>query len=254
MASQDSGRFVGSRLKIKRAYKHLNNLKASLSAFIRSDFYGITIEKEPDGTNYIVFDIQHGVSPDAPLMLGDALHNLRSALDNLWYEVVLSCEGTPTKWTRFPIFNRSEELVGHIKDAFEKDRINRCVRDFVVDTVKPYEAGNYALWALHDLNVLDKHIRLIPVHPLLRFTGVRLKRGDEIVGDDIGFFVGGSGRIRLDWGGDLALNHKGRPAATVLFSDGLPYHNFPIVPTMFDIAEEVLSTVKGFEVLLLGPC
>ena len=47
---------------------------------------------------------------DAALITGDALHNLRSALDLLFYQAMHESTGTTDKYTRFPIRDERRNL------------------------------------------------------------------------------------------------------------------------------------------------
>src|ERR1700722_15469893 len=101
--------FEHARLKLRRANKHIADINSLLSTFSDSDFYRLSIENDArQGTNFLRIDIDESGFPvdDAALIIGDALHNLRSALDQLYYRVVVvHCSGVPSKWTRFPIFD-----------------------------------------------------------------------------------------------------------------------------------------------------
>ena len=42
--------------------------------------------------------------------------------------------------------------------------LNRASEDVATFIVKAYKGGNDDLWALHELNILDKHRLLLPVY------------------------------------------------------------------------------------------
>ena len=170
--------FPSAQSKIQRANKHIRDLNSMLSEFGDSEFYELTVEFDPiRKTNHLRFDIDaSGFTTDAALITGDVLHNLRSALDILYYEVV--AEGTGTRWTRFPICDKRGDLIRRLDAALSSHQVSIGMHDFIIDTIKPYQDGNYALWALHDLNILDKHKLLIPAMQVVRFEGVRLE--DEL--------------------------------------------------------------------------
>src|ERR1700680_3024770 len=105
-------RFHGSRLKIERANEHILDLNGVLLRFIRSDFYTVRVDRDArKGTSHLCIDFDPSPFPseDAALVIGDALHNLRSALDLLYYEVVRECGAS--KWTRFPVRDTRDELI-----------------------------------------------------------------------------------------------------------------------------------------------
>ena len=112
--------FHASRLKIERAYKHVRELEEWIDSFAHSEFYAVSVKKDPKcGRNSLVFTIKHSPSADAAIILGDALHNLKSALDILWNEVfTLITNRQPDDYTRFPFRKTAKEL----ESAIRQDR------------------------------------------------------------------------------------------------------------------------------------
>jgi len=247
--------FISSYKKIEWAEKHIRDLQSLLSKFTRSDFYTVSVKAHPkQGTNFLCFNIRHFRFPvdDAALTIGDALHNLRSALDLMYYETVLACGGIPTDWTRFPICKTGEELaVRWAKSALKQKQVSCPVIGLILDTVKPYETGNPLLWSLHALNIRDKHQLLIPMVKFMGFAGIRLE-------DDKGRRIGKSAytmdqtcAIRLRDANDrkVTIKNKGHAAMAILFDEGTPLQGESIIPALKRIAEVVTRTVEAFELL-----
>jgi hypothetical protein len=163
-----------SRLKVERAKQHIDDINNAITEFLASDFYTVSVDRHPKQlSNHLCIDIKPTPFPfrGATLVIGDALHNLRSALDILYDGFV----NGPTDWTRFPILDTREKLVNAIDSALEKKQITSAVYDLILEGVKPYAAGNHSLWGLHDMNIRDKHQLLIPLLKLFRFDGIRLE-------------------------------------------------------------------------------
>lgn len=249
--------FISSYKKIQWAEKHTRDLQSLLAKFTRSDFYTASVKAHPkQGTNFLCFKIRHFRFPvdDAALTIGDALHNLRSALDLMYYETVLACNGVPTDWTRFPIFETREKLaIGWRKSVLEKKQVSTEVVDLILKAVKPYPTGNPLLWALHALNIRDKHQLLIPMMKFMGFAGIHLE-------DDKGRRVGKSAymmdetcaiRLRDADNRKVTIKNKGHASMAILFDEGTPLQGESIVPALKRIAEEVTRTVEAFESLFL---
>jgi hypothetical protein len=133
-----------------------------------------------------------------------------------------------------------------ITDYFE-------VRDFLVDTVKPYKAGNYALWALDDLNIQDKHQLIIPVLKLMLIDDFRLEDDScELVDLKYSFIADEPWRIRLKetYGRNLIVKDKGHATPWIFFDLGFPFEGQSVIPALNGIAEEVTRTVETFEICL----
>ena len=156
------------------------------------------------------------------------------------------------EWTSFPISDTWKKLVPRLNSALKKKKISEAFSKYILDTVKPYETGNYYLWALHHLNNLDKHQLVIPVLQAMEFHDVRLEDDkNNPVNWKSFYFASGSGRIRLvgTEGRKITLQDKGRATVNIVFDFGTGSQNQLILPTLNWITEEVTRTIKLFDSL-----
>lgn len=244
--------FSDSRLKIERAQKHVRDLKAMLDDFVLSDFYSVSIEQYRNSApNFLRFEMDKSgfQSNVAAVIIGDALHNLRSALDLLYYRAILDGGCIATRWTGFPIFDTREQLINCLRERLKKQRITAAIHDFILETIEPYKAGNYALWALHDLNITDKHKLLIPTLQLMRFDGICLEdEKGEIVNESVAYFINSPGVVALGFDTQtLTVKNKGHVAAAILFQLDTPFQAQAVIPTIHQLAEITLGVVESFE-------
>ena len=246
--------FTESHEKIKRALKHIYDFNSLFNDFFGSDFYSIHIDKDAEmRTNNIRFELHAFLDvTEAALIIGDVLHNLRSALDLMYYQVVLRCNGNPTKWTRFPIRDTRQELEGFLNGALKQKQITPAIQAFILDTIKPYKAGNYALWAVDDLNIMDKHQLLVPMLELMLIEGICLKddKNIEIPIDPIFMDDSWSMRLRHLYGRNLTVHDKGHASSTILFHLGTAFEGKAVLPALNGIAEEVTRTIEAFDILI----
>lgn len=244
--------FEASKLKIERAKKHVSDLDVCVTAFFESDRYRIVLEKNPK-TRESIFRLEvrgEEVPPNFALIIGDALHNLKSSLDISYYEFVSKIGGTLDTNTRFPVSDTRENLEHRIKGGSIKDFPN--VQGLILDTIKPYGGGNDAIWSLHELNIADKHQLLIPLAEATRWYEV-----DADVGGlklrNVSFSIS-QGRvisaIAVGSGAEIHIHKYGKVAGEILFQQGLPLARQPIIPSLLRITEEVTRTVKAFELFL----
>jgi hypothetical protein len=64
--------FLGPKLKIQRANKHIGELQAVLDSFLKTNFYRLGIDKNPnDGTNVVTFGSIGTLPSEVPLIIGD---------------------------------------------------------------------------------------------------------------------------------------------------------------------------------------
>jgi len=236
------------RSKINRASKHIDDLAAACKTFINATPFVLDRETDPS-TGYYRFRLIDIKEPprEIALIAGDAVHNLRSALDHLAYQLVLANGGTPLKQTCFPIF---DDIAKYQRmDANKVRGMSQAARD-AIDAVKPYKDGNNALYTLHELDIADKHhallITLVAVGeasievnaslPNFKAPPFALPNFQTPLNDGDVFFVCGPGvenQTRIDF--DIALCEpeiiKGRPMARM----------------MRQLVKEIDQTITSFE-------
>jgi hypothetical protein len=149
--------------KIERARQHIQELDRVCETFRKSDCYGIRTEcdSQTAQTSYKIARL--GTPPvDIALIAGDALSNLRSALDHLAYCLVLrnTC-AVPTDKVYFPI--KDSAAIYHSAKAQREMHGMGHAAIKAIDAIKPYKGGNDTLWFLKELNNRDKHRLLVTV-------------------------------------------------------------------------------------------
>ena len=221
-----------------------------LKFFADSDFYDLTVEHDSDtGKNFLRCIVNFGSEAEEyAVIIGDALHNLRSALDLAYYKIVILCDGTPSKWTTFPIRDTREELVARVKSAFEKKQIIGFIHFLLIEVIKPYKGGNDALWTLNEWNIADKHQLLIPVLKLMVLRDVRFT-GDSNMPIERQFMFTDSllAYIKGTDGLNLTVQNKGKASANIFLADDVVDKIESVIPALRRIAEEVTKTIEAFE-------
>jgi hypothetical protein len=158
-----------AKAKVLWAQEHLRRGAEVIKTYIRHECRALPqIDSDPRWTNVVA----HLPEPpiDIAAYLGDAVHNLRCALDHIVYEVVSRNpdrpDGTPNRQTMFPICDSAEGFQDQVK------RRNRLVgmpesAIALVREFQPYHRRDKApdhtlstLWILDQLENIDKHRRL----------------------------------------------------------------------------------------------
>lgn len=100
-----------ARLKVERARQHVKAVRDETRAFVDSNPYRTFVEPDPDTGEPVVRIGYARPNIRVPLRLGllagDAIHNLRSALDHLAWQLATIGTG-PGHRTQFPIFDDSD--------------------------------------------------------------------------------------------------------------------------------------------------
>lgn len=152
----------GPQLKLERAKRHIKDLEASIERFFETDPYEIRVQDHAEtGKREHTVVRAVDVPDELSVIAGDAIHNLRSALDHLIWQLVLANDGKPDELrTEFPVWGS--------KAKFESARprnakgISEAALEILYG-LKPYKGGNDALWLLHKLDIVDKHRLVLAV-------------------------------------------------------------------------------------------
>jgi hypothetical protein len=149
----------GAWLKVSAADTHISQLEDLVKDYNEEVKPQVVSVPEP-GTNLLSARIQgtpKALPPKTSVLVGDGVHNLRTALDHLACQLV----GQATDGTGFPIPKKGG-TPGPAK--FERDVRRRLkgARPEVIAAVvsmQPYEGGvGHRLWTLHRVDITDKHV------------------------------------------------------------------------------------------------
>lgn len=157
--------------KLAWAKKHIEALDGELDAFFDKKPVAARVEIDRKGQRILIYgELKAPKPPHWPLMIGDAVHNLRSALDHVVWAFSTRNMAVKRlqelKRIQFPICTE----FGDYWDAKKGQRVRRMA--FVDDTARtridgmqPYHGGNRAgdhpLAHLNALSNEDKHHQLI---------------------------------------------------------------------------------------------
>lgn len=145
-------------LKLGRARTHIDEFRAKTAA-IRNGYCSIQPEEDPNRRMTVM---RISIVPKAPdklrLVAGDALFNMRAALDYIVTQAVLSNPGqTPTRGNQFPIAQDAKTFRN--MEPKQLAGVSDAVRA-ILERFQPYHPGNEPLRTLSKLHNPDKHQRL----------------------------------------------------------------------------------------------
>ncbi len=146
------------RIKLARAESLISQLPEIFDTYLATEPFQFRFGIAHDGEGELEVSILR--TPDeATGILGDILHNLRAALDNLACDAVRR-RGGDDQAVYFPISNSE----AHWEKAVERSGLRKA-GDTVIAVFKglsPWSGGNEYLRALHELNIIDKHRAVAP--------------------------------------------------------------------------------------------
>lgn len=230
--------YKDARLKVKRAKKHIADFTAAMIAL--EDACIATIENHAQGGQSLKHEIPNvdNALDELSLIAGDAIHNLRSALDFAWYGTISRC--LPDKLsdkTKFPVMKTRQDLEGTLHGIGVD---TRCPRLFecMVTQIQPYKGGgNSIVWTLHDLDISDKHLLLLSLDTFTTAEGISVRDADGRLHE--GATMGTIGtQFFIDFYPGLRVENKGKLSIVIRFLETGIFKSAP--------AESLLSSFSNF--------
>ncbi len=158
--------FYGPKLKMDRADHHIGELEAIFRRYVLDNMRRSRPQKKRDGRVVPSRRLGSKLPEHVPTILGDAIHNLRVALDHAYTILVQATGGTTTDYTAFKFGKDRQSLEGSMKGAKE-DRLPDEIITLILDEIEPYAGGKLSLYDLHRLDITDKHSVLLPLQRAL---------------------------------------------------------------------------------------
>lgn len=256
-------RIAGVLAKVDRALEHVKALDDWHDGWTKTQPYSLTPNLDAQGrANSFNFRITNPIPVSTGLIIGDIIHNLRTALDHLAGAVAVK-NGNTARRTYFVIVHDVSILPSQL--CKKMGDCPESFRDFVRDQ-HPYKGGNDALYALHQIDILDKHQAIIP-------AGVGI---DVKVGADRGFYgifdfskvkekirvplpqgqsFIKSGETKLEFGTAFYFPDKTKIEASVtpaiVFGEETPIPGYEVRSALMRMLEAVYSIIHHAEPLFL---
>ncbi len=230
--------FTAPKMKIRWGERRAQELSKIIAAFVSRNPYMAV--QQTDGSFQIT---QVEPWPDeVPLVLGDAVHNLRTALDLLAGDLV-RLAGLSSKGVYFPFSESAETLDAQIKNK----NFTRAGADAValLKEIKPYRGGEDLLRALHDLDVQDKHQLILPLIHVPRVERLSIRGahgGIDLQGAEV------SGNVRFSAGSNSIITHSDIQPR-IIFGNLAPLalSGRPVLETLQQMAKLARGVVEVFE-------
>ena len=165
--------FPSALAKIARAEKHAESLKSEIAAFLAEENYEVRQNFDAEtGRKTAIFHVLREVPVEWSVILGEILHNLRSALDHIITDLTVAESGHPLEQTEFPIFEDEAAFFAlrtkggqagqpaPNSGLFKIRGVSPAARA-VIQGLQPFESAKVgkiaSLLIVHNLNIIDKH-------------------------------------------------------------------------------------------------
>ena len=153
--------FVGPKLKIERAKRHIQELHSVMQAYGQSRPYSMSREEDTlAGQNVYRVRINKPLPIQMSAILADAVHNLRCVLDYLVCDCIRAAGGEPSGGSGLQIKREAKRL----KPGSEAklNGVSPTAERFFL-RLKGRKGINNALYILHRLDIIDKHNAIVIV-------------------------------------------------------------------------------------------
>jgi hypothetical protein len=224
--------FQNSRIKIEQARRHIAEVERLLAehaaaiTIIPGFPEGYDVPNHPSKIVIPLGSMQiRGVPEVVPATIGDAIHNLRSALDLMAADMARNNNESVDK-VAFPFAESS----GKFSKAVKERKFSRCGEKAITIAIKaePYKGGNNLLYSIHQLDISDKHNMLLPVANSVGMPVIDTWTG-RIVGDPT------------------------RPSSiTYTWPAPNPLHGQDVISSLQQMADLITKVVDDFEASTLG--
>jgi hypothetical protein len=251
----------GIWLKIERAREHVRDLETRMIAFLRQKPYKAVLSQETATGQHV---ISARVEEQPPIwwgaIAGDAVRNLRSALDLLVYQLVLTNGAFPTTETGFPIATSAADYLALSEQSLAG--VAGPVRA-QIDGLHPYRGGNAALWRLEQLAGVDRRSGLVPASAA-RKAMLDVVSGLDFPNTPITISPGYPNKVvfPIENGTELARVSRAHGTAQLaVYDQGAFYVSFgeldavggaPLLPTLNTLVNATDATVQPFIRLLVA--
>jgi hypothetical protein len=240
--------FTSARLKIERADKHISDLEKKLSVFTRQTLDASVCYRDEATTDITLTAI--APPPSFALLIGDAIHNLWSALDHLTWELVGldgGCQHSrlyfPTGRDRAYYNKRCREITtpsANVKQLFE--------------SLEAFPDGvGHLLYVAHRLDNADKHRILTPVVNAPSIDELVLVSDEGKIIRPLSHLYGGNSVLcqgetfTIDGahvGTRLAFKDDAQISPHILFGNVEFVQNRPVFSTILQIRQAVSNAIE----------
>ena len=240
--------FAGAVAKVEHANRHIAAFAQTAGCYFAKRPYQVVQTPHTDTGEPGYYLYERLVFPDRRLALfvGDALHNLRSALDHLVSACAIAHGESPGR-TQFPILLKETGLQHKLLQ--DLDRAGP-VAIGLVRALAPTPLGNPMLAALHELDITDKHRLILPVACTMDVTiqvggfegkPVVTAKGITSPPERTSCFVPAPA------GYEACIAHDFSFTGDVVFPAGMPLAGQPCVETLYELSAVVADIVSAFE-------
>jgi hypothetical protein len=248
--------FLGAKLKVARAGKHLSELKLNGDKYFSEITRPFVID-EDKGKIFIITLPFKEMPRKFSLIIGDCLHNLRAALDHVARAMICPPHGNGDPGDQnlcFPISAGDPTKY----EAYKRKSTEGATADATsfIDSLEPYSGGKHLLSELHLLDIIDKHKLLLISASYAGLKKLDVTYGDTpitLTGDNFTFtddFKNARAEILIPAGKtkeDFKLVGNFQASLDMRFGDNMALANKSVYPTLLSMHADIKQFIEKCE-------
>jgi len=235
-------------IKVERANKHISDLKDAIRAL--EDTYTSRVEMNREvGYQKLIHTfpyVESELSKLAPVV-GDSVHNLRSAVDfayNATLKRLVPVQLSP--YSKFPVYDTREQLEKTLRGKGRRLDIT-CPPLFraILDEIQPYKRGkNGVMYALHQLDIPDKHLLLLGLRPNAFVKGIVLQKKNGEMTTINTLTLGGSGQFEIAFPASVKIKENGKLHVSITVEEAGVFNGIPVIDLLKAFSQYVFYVMK----------
>jgi hypothetical protein len=244
--------FANAHLKIERANKHIADIEERLRT--SSNTYGPNLHFDLETREqFLYYNLpDRSLRPDIALIVGDAVHNLRCALDMAWHGTVDAVSpDPPSGYRKFPIDSTGdrEKLKSTLTKSTKIPEASPVIH-FMLDVVKCYAGGDSDMLAIRALDINDKHRVLIDMLTITGLKGVEVEHEDGTI-TKYEIMLSPPNSYKASIPRNSKLKNHGEVGFEITFGEGASTQGLEVLPTLRKFSTKTNRIVRRLQVLAL---
>jgi hypothetical protein len=248
----------GPRLKVKRANGHIDELRLLTEPLLSRDLHVVQIHPDtpwPEGQlgpYMLMYQPMKPIPETLALIIGDAVHNLRGALDHLATSIIRTIDKKAQP--HFPMCKKREDLKTGSAAAticlIEKALPG--TDKLLFEKIRPENGPEEHLWAFHGLDNDDKHNLLTPVVTIANIFIPLVRSGQsQAINCTTRNDAAREFTIEVSYE-PITVQQDFETTVEVAFGIAHDFDGQAVVPTLTQLAQLVSKTLDAFEVHITG--
>lgn len=242
--------FESAFMKVQRAQEHWQDLcDADEYFWNRHGEDELILTRDPSGLYRVVLGLNYP-SEYVSCIIGDIIHNLRSALDHVVIELIKLNGKKPDRNSAFPIGSNKEHFLAAVETK-TKGASAKAVA--MIQTMEPEATPSGYIWGIHKLDVTDKHKTILTMATVHSIKGLRAKYRQRympipslVIGHDAP-----SAPFRLPVPANIderevGLSKRFEASRLIVFGKGQPFAGESVIRTSLQLLERIERAVGHF--------